>query len=59
MEALDHLLGAKRDHDADDDDFDFTGELTPAVQRFWQVEVHTRPPGEPRLTDAVIAAMGR
>ena len=35
VDGLDHLLCAERDQDADDDDSDFTGELAPAVQRFW------------------------
>ncbi|HXD25284.1 MAG TPA: hypothetical protein VN609_05095 [Propionibacteriaceae bacterium] len=44
MDGLDHLLCAKRDQDADDDDSDLTGELAPAVQRFGKVEMHATSP---------------
>ena len=51
VDGLDHLFCTKRDQDFDDDNFDFTGELTPAVQRFWQMEVHTAGPQRLRERD--------
>jgi hypothetical protein len=44
VDGLHHLLGAKRDQYADNDDSNFTCELTPAMQRFWQMKVHAAGP---------------
>ena len=50
MNRLDHLLSTKRDQNADDNNSNFTGELTPAVKRLRQMEVHVRSPPATRET---------
>ncbi len=44
VKRLDHLLRAKRDQHADDDDPDLAKKLAPAVQRFGKVEMHVGGP---------------
>ena len=43
MVIFNELLGTKRDEHTNDDDADLTRKLTPAVQRFRQMEMHTGP----------------
>src|ERR1041385_5016770 len=44
VDSLDHLLGTERDQYADHNDSNFTGELTPAMQRLRQMKVHAARP---------------
>src|SRR5690348_4229675 len=44
VHKLGKLLRAEGDQNADDDDSDFADQGSPAVQRFWQMEVHADVP---------------
>jgi len=58
MQPFDGLFRAKGAQHADDDNPYLTDESSPAVQRFWKVEMHAKwPPDGRRLTDAVPAAI--
>jgi len=50
LAILDPLLGAQGDQHAEHDDADFSGELTPTMQRFRKTETHGT--GPPAVTGA-------
>jgi hypothetical protein len=59
MDRRGDLLDSKGDEYANDNDPDLTGELTPAVQRFGNVEVHAAGPRRRSLGHQAPKASGK